>query len=338
MASLGDAIHRPRLLETVFSGQLRERLKAQGPILLDSGGFTATIQRVPTPSIEKLAQIYAVADADILVSLDVPPTLRCNARERQCKYSATLANLQALTLVLDSNRIAPVIHGRSLQETLRNAREARDVCPLPQMVCVGGLVPLLRRTGSANTIPSDAMCFIAEAVAAVRSTFPHSLLHVLGAGAPRTVVAALALGADSVDSVGWRRAAGFGAVFIPGRGERFVEARRRNRASSRPFLSKEEIVACGCPICARLSPVDRLVALSKNYHVRAAHNAWVLLNEATAFSEARESRRLVEHLETRLPQSWISAWHRLRSRGYMAGSDASKLQVHTAAGSPQQSP
>jgi tRNA-guanine family transglycosylase len=321
MASLGDAVHRPRLLKTVFSGRLRERLKARGPVLLDSGGFTAMVQRGTNPRVEEIAQTYAVADADILVSLDAPPTLQCGANERRRKYSVTLANLQTLVSALGRDRIAPVIHGRSVPEILRNARAAREICSSPLMVCIGGLVPLLRRTGGSNTIPSDNMCFIAEAIAAVRSTFGCALLHVLGAGAPRTVVAALALGADSVDSIGWRRAAGFGTVFIPGRGERFVEARSRHRASSRPFLSMEEIITCQCPICAGLTPQDRLIALAANYRARAAHNAWILLEEAAAFSAARESQRLVDYLETRLPPSWIAAWQRVGLGGVWSEPD-----------------
>src|SRR5262245_12346583 len=44
MASLGDAIHRPRLVERVFCGDLPGRLAVQGPIMLDSGGFTMMTQ------------------------------------------------------------------------------------------------------------------------------------------------------------------------------------------------------------------------------------------------------------------------------------------------------
>ncbi len=313
MASLGDAIHRPRLLESVFSGRLRERLRANGPILLDSGGFTGLTQGGRTLCIEKLAEIYASVDADILVSLDAPPPLRCRARDRRRKYSVTLANLKALTDALGCDRIAPVIHGRSVPEIVANAHATRDICPMPPMICIGGLVPLLRRSGGANTAPSECMLFIAEAIAVVRSTFPRALLHVLGAGAPRTITAVLALGADSVDSVAWRIAAGFGTVFTPGRGERFVEVRARRRATSRPFLSLEDIAACRCPICAGMTSANRVAALATGYRARAAHNAWVLLEEAAAFAGAKASHRLAEHLETRLPPSWLSAWRRTRS-------------------------
>lgn len=315
MASLGDAVHRPRLFAKVFSGGLRDRLKTKGPIMLDSGGFTAMMQGGAAPNIKRLIEVYAATDADILISLDAPPTLKCGLTERRAKYSTTRKNLQTLVSAIGASRIVPVVHGRTIKEITANAVAAHDISPFPPMICIGGIVPLLRRTGGTTSGPSDSIEFIAEAIGAIKNIFGETILHVLGAGSPRTVLAALALGANSVDSIGWRRAAGFGTVFIAGRGERFVENRFRSRASSRPFLSQGEIATCQCPVCTEFSPADRLIALSSNYRERAAHNAWVLLEEAKLFSAAKKQNRLAEHLESRLPQSWIAAWQRSAPNG-----------------------
>ena len=56
-----------------------------------------------------------------------------------------------------------------------------------------------------------------------------------------------------------------------------------------------------------LSPYQRLIALAANYRERAAHNAWVLINEASRFSEAKRKNYLPQHLENCLPPSWIVA-------------------------------
>jgi tRNA-guanine family transglycosylase len=306
MASLGDAIHRPRLLETVFSGRLRERLKARGPLLLDSGGFTALRNQRQALPLRELADVYAKADADLVVSLDVPPTLHCKVRERQRRYETTLANLVALTEAFEKERIVPVVHGRLIREISENARAIRQVLPSPTMICLGGLVPLLRRSGRAKA--SRHIRFIAQAVREVRQLYPDRPIHLLGAGSPRTVIAALALGADSVDSMAWRRAAGFGTVFLPGQGERFVDARPRRRATSRPLLTREDIMNCDCPVCSGKSFGRRLSSLSRGYRKRAAHNAWVLSSEVAAFVAAKAEGCLDRHLASRLPAAWLQAW------------------------------
>jgi tRNA-guanine family transglycosylase len=308
MASLGDAIHRPRLLEKVFAGHLRERLKAKGPILLDSGGFTALRGTLETLTIQKLAEVYERTDADLVLSLDVPPSLRSTPRDRRHRYATTLANLIALTRTFNKERIVPVVHGRSIKEVEENVRAICEVMPSPPMVCIGGLVPLLRSSGSTSASATRVMRFIAQALKEIRRRYPAPPIHLLGAGSPRTVVAALALGADSVDSIAWRRAAGFGTVFLPGCGERFVDPRSRSRPTSRPFLRPGDILDCDCPVCVGKILEKRLSALAAGYRQRAAHNAWVLYRELSAFVAAKADGRLDEHLASRLPPSWMDAW------------------------------
>jgi tRNA-guanine family transglycosylase len=257
---------------------------------------------------DAVASIYASSDADVFLSLDLPPTLACNKRERKRRYAATLRFFEIIAKRIGLSRLAPVVHGRDVDEVARNAEALWRITPSPPMVCVGGLVPLLRRTGGVRSESSQVISFIANSLSVVRSVFPRSMLHALGAGAPRTVVAALALGADSVDSIAWRRAAGFGTVFAPGSGERFVETRQRARPSSRPNLLAKEVASCRCPICGEVASGARISALSTGYRARAAHNAWVLLEEAAEFRRAKLAGTLASHLQSRLPASWISMW------------------------------
>lgn len=310
MASLGDAIHRPRLLETVFANRLRDRLQAKGPLLLDSGGFTNLISGRPSLSVQTVGDIFASCDADFFLSLDLPPTAQCSKRERNRRYGVTLGFFDAIAKRVGLKRLVPIVHGRTVDEIAANAESLRRISTDPPMVCIGGLVPLLRRTGGVRSEPSEAITFIANSLSLIRSVFPSSILHLLGAGAPRTIIAALALGADSVDSIAWRRAAGFGTVFTPGSGERFVTAQPRQRSSSRPQVQAEELASCLCPICEGLPTSERIAALSTGYRARSAHNAWVLLEEAKRFQRAKGSGAgaLASHLQSRLPAGWLSAW------------------------------
>lgn len=287
MASLGDAIHRPRLVERVFSADLRGHLAVQGPIMLDSGGFTTMIKNEGL-RVSEVARIYEKAHADFFISLDVPATSNDRKRTRSRKYEETRTNLVQLLQFIDARKLVPVIHGTSVEEVISNCQGILEIHPSPTLVCVGGLVPLLRRSGRDVGDPNGAFAWVASVVSTVRDHFPMALIHVLGAGSPRTVAATIRCGADSTDSIAWRRAAGFGTIFLPGTSERFIEPRDRQRPNSRPTLSAKErdlLAECTCPACVEMINFDaRIAELAGSYLARAAHNAFVILGEAKTAS------------------------------------------------------
>lgn len=285
MASLGDAIHRPRMLDTVFGPQLKTRLTITGPLMLDSGGFTM-MMRQGDLTLAQVAKAFGSANADVLVSLDYPPLGTDLVEVRQAKYAHTLANFTALHRDLAGANLAPVVHGVTVDELEANCEAIRKVDPAPAWVCLGGLVPLLRQCGQLRHRAAEARERLSETIRLVRAAFPASKLHVLGVGSPRNIATAYASGADSVDSIGWRRAAGFGTIFLPGGTERFVAHRDRKRAGSRRLLDEVDLQAlgvCDCPACVEAGGLDaRLASLTVSYLPRAAHNAWVLLGETRA--------------------------------------------------------
>lgn len=311
MASLGDAVHRPRLIPKVFENGLRSRLKTKGPILLDSGGYTLWRMDDSSLKIERLAKIYEATEADLTIALDLPPSHQDDEEIRLAKYATTLTNLEFLTNSLDPKRLVPVVHGNTMAEVESNARAVSALIPRPLAICLGGLVPLFRRSGKAGASLNSPIRFLAKAVSTVRSVFPNALLHLLGAGSPRTVVLAFAVGADSTDSIGWRRAAGFGTIFLPGKGERFVAPAKRQRAGSRPLLSESDLTIlskCRCPVCGQANDLQSRVAqLAACYRARSAHNAWILLQEARGFAEAEARNRVSEYIAGRLPDGWLLA-------------------------------
>lgn len=283
MASLGDAIHRPRMLDTVFGPDLKTRLAITGPLMLDSGGFTM-MMRKGRLGLAEVVKAFGQVAADVVISLDYPPLDSDLPEERRAKYGRTLDNFTLLHREPRTASLAPVIHGVTTDELHANCVAVKHIEPAPTWVCLGGLVPLLRQSGQLGAKAGEAREELRSRIAFVRDSFPGAQLHVLGVGSPRTIAAAFKAGADSVDSIGWRRAAGFGTIFLPGGTERFVAHRDRKRSTSRLLLTdadREVLDGCDCPACSRAGTIDqRLETLAGSYLPRAAHNAWILLGEA----------------------------------------------------------
>ncbi len=144
MASLGDAIHRPQLIDRVFSHALRVRLRVTGPLMLDSGGFTLMTQGPGKLDAAMVGRIYSTCGADLVLALDEPASLRDELGERRRKHAVTLANLSVLARLVDPEKLVPVIHGPELADVARNAEACARIFPRPRVVAIGGLVPTLR--------------------------------------------------------------------------------------------------------------------------------------------------------------------------------------------------
>lgn len=288
MASLGDAVHRPRLIETVFRSNIRQRLGIDGPLMLDSGGFTMMMMKQGL-AIETIADIYRHTDAELCITFDLPPIRSDNSRSRLRKYNKTRENLAHLIGALGHQRIIPVVHGATEREIGENCASIAQLTDKPPMVCVGGLVPLLRRSGR-STERDRAVIWLSKVVELIRAEFPKTIVHILGAGSPQNIATAIRCGADSTDSLAWRRAAGFGTIYLPGTGERFLGHRDRARANSRPLLNASELgllELCACPACAEFPVMSRRIAqLENSYLARAAHNASVILDLAKSATYA----------------------------------------------------
>ena len=103
------------------------------------------------------------------------------------------------------------------------------------------------------------------------------------------MLAVFALGADSVDSVGWRIKAAYGAIQLPGVSDRFLTP-RPDSAKSRPVISREEqelLSRCRCPVCCEYERVGwQRRLLDASFTARMLHNAWVFLKEVESFRKA----------------------------------------------------
>ncbi len=311
IVSLGDAFQRPSFHDRFFTEQLRENLNMDGPIMVDSGGYALLARRSLRCSIRQISKIYERLDADILVSLDHPPSPGDDRVVRSRLRRRTLHNLDLLRHTVAPERLMPVVHGHTLSEIERSCEDIRRLCPDARQVGVGGLVPLLQSGGAfrgfrynrSDGTSGDRGTWIADTLSVLRQYFPQALIHVFGIGSATTAIGALALGADSADSLSWRRVANYGAILLPGRSERFP-VYRKHRVPSRPVLTEEDIpllLSCRCPVCTSFPQLEkRLQALSSCYKRRAIHNAWTLLSEVASFRAAIQRCNVPEFLESRL--------------------------------------
>jgi len=311
LVSLGDAYLRPTLFKRFFHEHLRESLGMEGPIMVDSGGFTLLSRRHLKFDVSVVERIYRNLEADILVSLDNPPLPDDDLRTKKRLLGETLKNLKRLLDSAAAHRLMPVVHGHTLDELRLACQRVHELIPEPKQIGLGGLVPLLCSGGLVagftyrrlDGSPGDRSDFVADAIVIVKRHFPKSMLHVFGVGSTTTAISVLALGADSVDSLAWRRIASFGAILLPGTSERFPR-QRQGRTRSRPVLNDSDLIlleACLCPVCrAQSNVLSRQKNLDSCYKRRAVHNAWTLLREVDRLRAALLDKRVEEFVRSRL--------------------------------------
>jgi queuine/archaeosine tRNA-ribosyltransferase len=311
LVSLGDAFLRPSYKDRFFTERLRETLGMQGPIMVDSGGFALMGRRELQWSMKEIERIYSQLSADILVSLDHPPSPNDDQITRKRLRQKTLRNLKRMRDFVPTDRLMPVVHGHSVKEVERSCDEIKQVCPDVRQVGMGGLVPLICSGGLVRQFgyirkdgtTGDRGNWISDALNIVRQAFPTALVHVFGIGSATTAIGVLALGADSVDSLSWRRAANYGAILLPGRSERFPTF-RKERVRSRPVVRDDEVpllMGCMCPFCRKAPNLQgRVTLLAESYKGRAIHNAWTVLAEVARFRTAIQQNKARDFLRSRL--------------------------------------
>ncbi len=311
MISVVDLVTRPELRRSIGRVGIKSYLGVSGPVIIDSGGYSIMSGRMRTATVDDVISIYRDLGADTYAALDVPPGRTDEAKLRRQKWQATLTNLDRMLKHFGPDRLMPIVHGRTVGEIVAACRDVKRSSPDSRIVALGGMVPFLRghiserhfryRRVDGSTAPGEV--FVADAIVACRDELPRAHLHVLGAGATTTAIAVLALGAHSVDSLAWRRAAGFGTIFLAGLAERIISAKLRARYS-RPKITGTDwkfLESCRCPICVvRPRLGDRARALAQSYVSRAVHNVWTLKTEESLFRDAAASGAVVEFALSRV--------------------------------------
>lgn len=313
MVSVADLTNRPRVLRAIGEVGIRKYLNSSGSIMIDSGAFSFRSGAFGSITVKDIVEIYRVLGADIYTALDVPPGPSNDSRSRARDWRQTLRNLETLQRIFSTGTIMPVLHGRTIPEIERACRDIAIRLGRTPIVALGGMVPFFRGLLSEKrffyrrndgTMAAGEQ-FVADAIAISRQHFPRSHLHVLGVGSVTTGIAVLALGADSVDSLAWRRAAGFGTIFLSGLAERIISNSPRV-LKSRPEVGQDDrnlLESCRCPVCRPCTGFSvRRRILARSYVARAVHNCWTLRAEETAFRAAIADRKVDKFVLARLGQ------------------------------------
>jgi queuine/archaeosine tRNA-ribosyltransferase len=314
MISVTDIMARPYLQRAVRNNGLKGHLGVCAPVFVDSGGFSQMFAGSSTIHVNDLIALYKAMDADVLAALDVPPSPGDSPAVRTAKWRSTVSNLDRMISLFGDTRLMPVVHGRTLAEINRACADIRARTAVPNVVALGGMVPFLRGYISGRTFKyrrpdgtiGSCADFVADALSVCKLQFPKSRVHVFGVGSPTTALALLALGADSVDSLAWRRAGGYGTIFLTGCTERIVSRKaRRHRSSRRPLSPNDRSLlrGCECPICSQYSRLQgQLRILGRSYVARGVHNVWTLLMEENALLGASSTGTLGPFLASRFPE------------------------------------
>lgn len=306
LTSVGCAFRRPKSLIGKFGGNLRGHVGAAGPLMLDSGGFVLMMKDVPSWTVERTLELYRKVDADHLVTLDVPPGPNDDDEVRSKKFLSTASNFEFLYDHLGS-RIMPVLHGSNLDQLYTNAQLIRNISPKVPTLGLGGLVPWLQRSGNVRR-DSDGtpQRRIFNAIKVAKDVFPESKIHIFGVGSIHTILGVVALGANSIDSIGWRQTAGFGSVYVPGRHRRLITNRDRKK-NCRPIVSEEEkeiLRVCQCSACGQAETTN-IDLLSKSFVARSLHNIHVLHLEISQYCSATQRNSANKFLSERLSDAWL---------------------------------
>lgn len=270
--------------------------------MIDSGGYYFLKEPNTLIDMNTLAEIYRRSSSEIVVSLDIPPYPKLSDSQRKARWKRTKKNAYQLDDMLDERPFMPVVHGYTKRDLKQNANEIDDLIHDSGMIGYGGIVPLLKVKRNRTF----------ELVRYLRELYPDRFLHVFGVGSVSTMMLLALLGVDSMDTIGWRIKAAYGAIQLPGTSDRFVTPSEESSKSRRGLSSneKELLSECNCPICRDLSLDERLLALdnadSSTFQNRAVHNCWVFTRQAEKTQSALKEGILLDILEKRMSEGYWS--------------------------------
>lgn len=261
-------------------------------IMLDSGGYKFQKKEKMDTTPSEILKVYEFLEPELGVVLDYPFDPSKSEKENYLRWKKTLENTSEMLSADIEVPLMCVVHGYTPEGIAKACKDIKDIFSSnPNFLGIGSLVPLLLHKNSRKVTEingKDAKYIAIDAIKKVRNEFPDSFLHVFGVGGATTMHTLFAIGVDSIDSIGWRLKAGFGAIQLPGVGDRFVtdqgESKRRRK------LDKEEeklLSKCECPICKDKSLKEQKKLLNNEYSDtffnRAIHNAHVFKKEEKMF-------------------------------------------------------
>lgn len=307
MVNAFNILEENMIEEIESEGGIHQYMKYNGLIMMDSGGFQFLRRDKITIDPNVILEIYERTAPDIGFILDHPFDPTANRLTNRRRWKSTMKNTRLMLDNSDSILLVPTIHGYKLKEIRKACLEVKEMAD-PKIVAIGSLVPLmlLSKRSKENTRNwRSSRDFLVKAIRIVREEFEDSLLHVFGIGGTTTMHLMFALGVDSVDSMSWRLKAAYGAIQLPGVGDKFISPRGRRKK-----LEKEEykiLQKCSCPTCRGKSLAKRRRSLDNSipstFKARAIHNAFVFEQEERRFKRALKKGESLDFVKKSLSKS-----------------------------------
>jgi len=285
-------------------GPIKSHLRTDSAVLMDSGGFQFQNSNRMSIEPEEILDFYRESKPDIGVVLDHPLTTE-EVKDNLKRWRTTLKNTKFMLENSHDILLMPVIHGYTLKMVKNACNEIKKICE-PEIIGVGSLVPILKQFKNSSIIKElngkKSTEFLIDAIKLVREEFQDSLLHVFGVGGATTMHLMYSIGVDSIDSIGWRMKAAFGAIQLPGMGDRFISPNKRRRGMSEKDISL--LGDCRCPVCKGRSTIQKMRALDNSkkntFMERAIHNAYVFNEENKEFIINLKKDNIDNFMENRL--------------------------------------
>lgn len=240
-------------------------------IYLDNGAFYF-LQRDGELPKDEYEQFVQTANPNWYpIPQDFIPTPKMTIQEqRNCLHRTMSVNAS-----YQHDGFVPVIHISRILEEYFSAIQADEKLSAKRKIALGAIVPNLLRAPKALRYSE-----VLKSLQRVREVFHDKEIHVFGIGGTATLHIAALLRMDSVDSSGWRNRAARGIIQLPGSGDRSVSDLGKWKIRTPNAEEWETLEQCPCPACQHFG-IDGLKSDGiTGFCNRAAHNLWVLLNEA----------------------------------------------------------
>ena len=266
---------RPELGERARSEGLHGLLDFPGTIMTDSGAFQQHVYGGVDVTPEEILEFQRAIGSDIVTPLDVFVEPDVPYAEAERGVVETLLRVRAAREQVGTRLLAVPVQGGLFPEL--RARSAQGSSPLADLLCVGGLVPLMESYRFAELVRmlADVRPFLS----------PERPVHLFGLGHPMLFALGALLGGDVFDTSSYHKFARRGSLLFP--------------EGSMDLASVTEDF-CGCSLCAEL-PLSRVARLPEDQRIRhlAAHNLRQCFLEIARVRQAIRDGELWELVERR---------------------------------------
>jgi len=303
-----DFLNKPhnKLLNSEES--LKESLKFDKPIMMDSGGFYFSKKDKIDVNPLDILELQNKSNVDISVILDHPINPKINSPME--RMNITLNNTKIMFEALNQNdyenqvNLIPVIHGYDIPSL------KYFIDKLEKMMIKFGVTLDSVGLGSLAPLSQRYDIRLSNIISYVRKRFPESHLHCFSLGSALVMLIAFLNGADTVDTQGWMINAVYRYINLPGIGAiklRLKDKKENEKLYQRNYnrLSNHLEYLEDLEGFKPLYPLEELIDSSSEnkLHNRALHNLYVYNYEAKKVREAMDNNYFDEFIIERFSRN-----------------------------------